>query len=102
MIGAWWAEFDLEASHRDILAERMKMRTQHIVPLARQTLDLLLTLQTLTGGSEWLFLGERNAKKLMSKNTILKGLERMGYKGRMTGHGFRGLAGAVLHEQGQP
>ncbi len=36
----------------------------------------------------------------MSNNTILKALERMGYKGRMTGHGFRGLASTVLHEQG--
>lgn len=36
----------------------------------------------------------------MSNNTILKGLERMGFKGRMTGHGFRGLASTLLHEQG--
>ena len=36
----------------------------------------------------------------MSNNTILKTLERMGYKGRMTGQGFRGLASTILHEQG--
>jgi integrase len=36
----------------------------------------------------------------MSNNTILKALERMGYKGRMTGHGFRGVASTMLHEQG--
>ncbi len=38
----------------------------------------------------------------MSNNTILKALERLGYKGRMTGHGFRGLASTVLHEQEYP
>jgi len=38
----------------------------------------------------------------MSNNTILKALERMGYKGKMTGHGFRGLASTILHEQGYP
>jgi hypothetical protein len=38
----------------------------------------------------------------MSNNTILKGLERMGYKGRMTGHGFRRIASTILHEQGYP
>jgi integrase len=27
-------------------------------------------------------------------------LERMGYKGTMTGHGFRGIASTILHEQG--
>ena len=36
----------------------------------------------------------------MSNNTILKALERMGYKGTMTGHGFRGIASTALHEQG--
>jgi integrase len=36
----------------------------------------------------------------MSNMTILKALERMGYKGRMTGHGFRGVASTILHEQG--
>ena len=36
----------------------------------------------------------------MPNMTILKALERMGYKGRMTGHGFRGLASTILHEQG--
>ncbi len=34
----------------------------------------------------------------MSKNTILKALEIMGYKGVMTGHGFRDLASTVLYE----
>ena len=76
------------------------MRTPHIVPLARQALDVLFTLQTLTGESAWLFPGDRNAKKPMSNNTILKGLEHIGYKGRMTGHGFRGLASTILQEQG--
>ena len=61
---------------------------------------MLNTLRTLTGESDWLFPGDRNAKKSMNNNTILKGLERMGYKGRMTGHGFRGLASTILHEQG--
>ncbi len=100
LIGARWEEFDIEAARWSIPAERMKMRTPHIVPLAKQTLDVLDTLRTLTGESKWLFPGDRNAKKPMSNNTILKGLERMGYKGRMTGHGFRGLASTVLHEQG--
>lgn len=100
LIGAQWAEFAPETARWDIPAERMKMRTPHIVPLSRQALDVLDTLRTVTGQSEWLFPGDRNASKPMSNNTILKALERMGYKGRMTGHGFRGLASTILHEQG--
>jgi integrase len=102
LIAAKWAEFDLEAARWDIPAERMKMRTPHIVPLSRQAVDVLNTLKTLSGTSEWLFPGDRSPKKPMSNNTILKGLERMGYKGRMTGHGFRGVASTLLHEQGYP
>jgi integrase len=100
LIGARWAEFDIEAGRWDIPAERMKMRTPHIVPLATQALEVLEMLRELTGNGELLFPGDRNAGKPMSNNTILKALERMGYKGRMTGHGFRGLASTILHEQG--
>ena len=38
----------------------------------------------------------------MSNNTILQALKRIGYQGQMTGHGFRGLASTILHEQGYP
>lgn len=78
----------------------MKMRTPHIVPLSRQALEALDTLHSLSGASEFLFPGDRNPKKPMSNMTILGALKRMGYKGRMTGHGFRGLASTILHEQG--
>jgi len=100
LIQAKWAEFDLEAARWYVPAKRMKMRTPHIVPLAAQAVEALEMLCTLTGASEWLFPGDRNSNKPMSNNTILKALERMGYKGRMTGHGFRGLASTILHEQG--
>jgi integrase len=100
LIGAHWSEIDFEEKRWNIPAERMKMRTPHIVPLSEQSIDVLRTLHTLTGSGALLFPGDRNAKKPMSNNTILKGLERMGYKGRMTGHGFRGVASTILHEQG--
>jgi integrase len=100
LIEAKWAEFDLENARWDIPAERMKMRTPHIVPLARQALEVLEMLRDFTVSNEWLFPGDLNAAQPMSNNTILAALKRMGYKGRMTGHGFRGLASTILHEQG--
>ncbi len=100
LIGARWSEFDIQGTRWDLPPDRMKMRTPHIVPLSKQALQVLATLHDLTGTGEWLFPGERGNGKTMSNNTILKGLERMGYKGRMTGHGFRGLASTILHEQG--
>jgi len=100
LICARWDEFDLEAKVWTIPAERMKMKTPHIVALSRQSVEILELLRTLSGSEELLFPGEQNRKKPMSNMTILKALERMGYKGRMTGHGFRGLASTILHERG--
>jgi integrase len=99
LIGARWEEFDLEARRWNIPDDRMKMKTPHIVPLARQTLEVLESLRLISGDGEYLFPGDRRSET-MSNNTILKGLERMGYKHRMTGHGFRGLASTILHERG--
>ncbi len=101
LIAARWSEFDLEVAEWRIPAERMKMRTPHIVPLAKQAVSLLRELHKLTGTGDLLFPGERNHAKPMSNNTILYALYRMGYHSRMTGHGFRGIASTILHEQGQ-
>ena len=90
LIGANWAEFDFESAQWRIPAHRMKMKTEHIVPLAPQAIEVLRTLKIVSGHSKLLFPGERDHEKPMSNNTILSALKRMGYQGRMTGHGFRG------------
>lgn len=100
LIEAPWSEFDLDAAEWRIPAERMKMDSPHIVPLPRQAVDLLRSLYEIRGLSGLLFQGERDHEKPMSNNTILGALKRMGYAGRMTGHGFRGVASTILHEQG--
>ena len=100
LIGARWKEFDLDAAEWRIPGERMKMKTPHIVPLSRQAVETLRELSQLTSSNELLFPGERDHQKPMSNNTILYALYRMGYHSRMTGHGFRGLASTILHENG--
>lgn len=100
LIGARWDEFDLDAAEWRIPPERMKMKTPHIVPLSRQAVDALRCLHELKGLAGLLFPGERDHEKLMSNNTILAALKRMGYAGKMTGHGFRGVASTILHEHG--
>ena len=99
--GARWAEFDLEskAPTWSIPAERMKMRRDHVVPLASQAVEALRELQGFTGGGEYLFPHERRRDRPMSENTVLYALWSMGYKGRMTGHGFRAIAGTMLREE---
>jgi integrase len=100
MLEAQWSEFDFDNARWDVPKERMKMRRPHIVPLARQTLELLDLLRKLSGDSKWLFPGMGPKNPTMSDGTILMALKRMGYKGEMTGHGFRGVASTILHEGG--
>lgn len=100
LICARWEEFDFEARRWVIPAARMKMKSPHIVPLSAQALEVLELLRTISGNKALVFPGEQDSEKPMSNMTILKALERMGYKGRMTGHGFRGVASTILHEQG--
>ena len=99
-IEAPWTEFDLDNARWVIPPERMKMKTPHIVPLARQSVDVLRALSLLTGRSKYVLPGALDKKKPMSNMAILTALYRLGYRGRMTGHGFRGLASTILHENG--
>jgi len=65
-----------------------------------QAVNILRTLHLISGHRKLLFPGERTHEKAMSNNTILGALERMGYQGRMIGHGCRGVASTLLHELG--
>jgi len=99
LIGATWVEFDLEHGVWVIPAQRMKMNAEHVVPLSRQALSTLADLKSIGGGSRFVFPG-RNRDRPMSNNTMLFALYRLGYKGKMTGHGFRAVASTILNEQG--
>lgn len=100
LIGARWSEVDFEEKQWRIPPERMKMKSPHIVPLSRQAIHTLESIKAISGDCELIFPNQNDHSKSMSNNTILKALELAGYKHRMTGHGFRGLASTVLHEQG--
>lgn len=97
---ARWEEFDIERAEWRIPAERMKMRQPHIVPLSRQALALLATLQPLTGRGALLFPAMTDHAKPMSENTLSYAMGRMGYQGVATPHGFRALASTTLNEEG--
>ncbi len=111
LIEARWQEFDLDAAEWIVPPERtgrkgaQGKRRPHLVPLSRQALEVLGTLRLVRGedrstGPALLFPGERDHDKPMSNGTILMALKRMGYAGRMTGHGFRGVASTALNEMG--
>lgn len=97
---AEWTEFDLKERTWEIPAERMKMGEKHIVPLSDRALELIQELKTLTGAGKYLFPNRRRSKQCMSATTVNAALVRLGYEGRLSGHGFRGTASTQLHELG--
>lgn len=96
---AEWAEFNLDQAEWNIPAERMKMRSPHLVPLAPQAVEILAELHPLTGTGKYVFPGARSTKRPMSNNAVLAALRRMGFAtDEMSGHGFRAMARTVLDE----
>jgi integrase len=96
--GARWAEFDQAEALWIIPAERMKMKTEHRVPLSKQALEVLRSIQPLTGSSELVFPSPTYRSKPLSENTLNSALARMGYKGIATAHGFRALFSTIANE----
>ena len=103
IIGARWDEIDFDQKVWSIPAERMKKKRPHYVPLAKQAIALLTELRAITGEGEFLFpqWGNVRSRKCMSNGTILRCIDRLGYRNRMTGHGFRAVASTALNESGQ-
>jgi integrase len=101
---ARWSEFE-NLNGTDPLwripAERMKMKREHIVPLAPQAVRVLCQLRKLPGSDASPFLFPSPAREgCMSNNTLLYALYRMGYHRRATVHGFRAMASTALNEMG--
>jgi len=78
LIEAPWTEFSLDRARWEIPAERMKMKTPHIIPLSRQAVEVLRALKLLTGNGRLVFPGANDKKMPMSNNTLLFALYRLG------------------------
>ncbi|WP_423958168.1 tyrosine-type recombinase/integrase [Citrobacter freundii] len=98
--GAFWSEFDLEKSVWEIPAERMKMKRPHLVPLSTQALEIVQQLKVMSGQYPLVFPGRNDPRKTMSEASINQVFKRIGYTGKVTGHGFRHTMSTILHEEG--
>jgi integrase len=100
---AEWSEMMLDgpAPEWRIPAERMKMREAHIVPLARQAVEILRAIQPVTERQRYVFPAIGGGGRPLSANTLNGAIRRLGYSGdEMTGHGLRSMASTLLNEQG--
>ena len=96
---AKWRDIDLEAGEWRYLVSKTK--TDHLVPLSTQAIDILQTIQPISGHGEYVFQGGHSPLRPMSEAAINAALKRMGYNTQteITGHGFRAMARTILHER---
>lgn len=108
-----WSHIDWPNTTWTVPPERMKHRRRvwaaFHVPLARQSVAILMKLRTERETledddprrqTELVFWNERDPFQMMSENTVLAHLKRLGYAGRQTGHGFRGLVSTWGNREG--
>jgi integrase len=97
--GAEWGENDLDAREWRIPGHKMKMRNDHIVPLATQAVEILRSVHSMTGQGKYVFPSIRSGDRCMSENTMNAALRSLGFgKEVMTAHGFRAMARTILDE----
>ncbi len=97
LIGARWEEIR-DPETWVVPEERMKRRLPHVVPLSPQVRSILEDVRAMGDGSRYFLASSVNPMSGLSSNTLLYALYRLGYRGRMSGHGFRAIASTVLNE----
>lgn len=95
-----WSDLDFDAAIWTIPAGGTKMRREHRVPLSRQAIAIIRSMEDVTAYSEYVF-PSFNPKKPLSENAVTGALKRLGYAGVMTAHGFRTTASSLLNESNE-
>jgi integrase len=99
---AKWPEFNVDGAVWSIPAERAKMRREHVVPLARQAIDVLNELGAIQGINEYVFPAIGGGRKPLSEAAMNSALRRMGFaKDEMSAHGFRSAFSTMANESGR-
>lgn len=96
-----WSSFKRDSKRLEVETLKTDNRTNtynHIVPLSRQSIELLERLYLITGSSDYVFYSPIGKEPYLSENTVNDALKRMGYRGKQTAHGFRATAATILNE----
>jgi integrase len=98
---AEWEEFNLSDMLWRIPASKMKMSRDHLVPISRQTAQLLETMRSIAENSRYVFPSLKLKDMPIGRDTMTQAMRIMGIgKEEMCPHGFRAMASTLLNEQG--
>lgn len=111
LLGCEWSEVYIDDRRMIIPGRRMKRKKgcpipqDHIVPLSNQAFEILMKrkkrneLLDPRQQSKFVFPSYKGPHKHLHNRTVGKALERMGYLGIHTGHGFRALGMGIAKEK---
>jgi integrase len=99
LMGAKWNEINFEEKIWVIPAERMKMRRPHSVHLTSQMISILEIIRSNYFNPIYVFYDKKRDAAIKNER-LINSLYKIGYKGKMTAHGFRALASTILNEEG--
>lgn len=102
VMGACWAEIDLDKAVWSIPAERMKKRREHVVPLPHQAVELLRSIQGVTGHRKHVFPHRDKREEHMTENALRQALMQLGWNKRFSPHATRTTGSTRLNEMGFP
>lgn len=97
---AEWKEFDFKEGVWNLPGSKMKMKKDHIVPLARQAISILKSLEPITGMGQYVFPNHNTPLRPLSKHAVSTALQYIGYSGdEVVPHGFKATARTMIRER---
>lgn len=96
--GMKWEYVDFNKRLIIFPAKEMKMKSDFVVPISNQMLEVFESIKPLSCTSVYVFPSDISRTKIMSENTLNYAIKRMGFGEEMVFHGFRATASTLLHE----
>jgi integrase len=100
VVGARWAEINLDTATWHIPAERMKKRKDHIVPLPTQAVELLKAMQPISGHSALVFPNRDHPDQPATDNAFRQALKNIGWATKFSPHATRTTGSTRLNDMG--
>ena len=95
-----WSEINFEKKYLDIPANKMKTKKDFIMPLSKQAIKILKTIEPFSDHkSKYVFPSPTSNHKNINDATINHALKKLGYKDRHCTHGFRSTFSTITHEK---
>ncbi|WP_032901302.1 integrase domain-containing protein [Yersinia enterocolitica] len=100
-VRARWVDIDIDNGIWNIPAEFMKMKNPHKVPLSKEAIRIIKSMEPISRHREWIFPSIKAPLSHMHEQTANAAIIRMGFGGELVAHGMRSIARTAAEESGK-